>query len=393
MKERKRLFLPVIMIVMMLFGFSPIFNVDVRAFDVDTILYITEKTCPLKDGNVNIVWAKSFKTIDIDNYDFIIVDKALMSTSVKTNLQEAFFNKTRIIIAGDISRNEVREYFGLEKNTNNEEDVKSEADVKYTENPLQEDNIVDVSKFPSVGKLIYQDTIGTNITEIIVEDFSNDEKLLDAFIYCFTYDYSELSKSADSPETKSYTYSWSNVDIDTSTYITARCTINTAIKLDKNDGNPNSNDEYLGHAGYVVDTDMNSGYYLDQTDVEVKGRATSLVYAYGPPNMTNPSNATISFGLPFSLNISFTPGAARVNISKLAGGINSNNLKTRFNPVTIFGTNGLGGSMLAEADIETYQPSTSYFYGYGQFYVKTVMYNWNSPMTYYNQSWDGVSGS
>lgn len=45
--------------------------------------------------------------------------------------------------------------------------------------------------------------------------------------------------------TGDFSNSWSNVDISTNTYQYTRATITTSIGIDRNDGNPNLDGEYL----------------------------------------------------------------------------------------------------------------------------------------------------
>ena len=361
--------------------------VDGRGVDENAVLYITNDLMPVIN-DADIVIKRNLESVDVDHYNNIIVNKSMLADSSKNNLQKALLNHSKIIITGNISENSVREYFGLELRLSFEEESRPEENVQH------EDNMVDVSQFGLAGRLIYKHEADIFITPIRVENIDNSADLLGAFKYCFNYDYANLIDSSREQFGIRYSNAWSSVGVNTETYVMdSRGTINTAIAINKNDGNPNSNDQYLSHVRYTVDTDMNPGWFLDRTEVEVRGRQTSLIYDYGPNNMTNPPDATISFNLPFTLSISFSPGPARINIRRVAGGIDSNNCKLRFNAVSLFGISAVTDAMFAQADIQSYQSSSGFFFGYGQFYATTNGYQGSNSRTYFNSIWDSINGS
>lgn len=154
--------------------------------DEDVILYITNDFRPANEDD-EIVPVNDITSIDLAGYSNIIIDKEMLVDSSKTDLQKALMNQSKIIIAGDTTENEVREYFGLEKKMIIKEENPPEKST------LQEDNMVDASQFGLAGRLIYKDEIDTLITAIRVENIGNPADLFDAYKYCFNYDYAKLT--------------------------------------------------------------------------------------------------------------------------------------------------------------------------------------------------------
>ena len=372
-------------------------NFDVINAKTKSITYITEdkkEDFKLKDTNVEVINKKELKSLIASESEYYIVDGELINNSdVKSILKDAFSKKSKIIIKDkDLSRNEVRQYFGLkEKNYPEKQEVTS-AKVNSSQ-------MVDVSKFDSIGKLIYRDERGSNVTDIKVE--ANDEdKILEAINHVFEYDYLKLALKKENNVARNnilknntlfaYDNSWSNVDVDTSSYSTARCNIDTSLKIDSNDGNPNGDNEYLYYIPYVVDVEItDSKAYIDENTIEVKGKSGSLISAYGAYNQSAESSFSIS--LPFSISTTISTGTT-VDVNKLSGGINHRNVEVEYDVVGFLGADAVSKDLISEAHIESYQSDSDYFRAYGQFHVKTCEYQFRNSVTYYNSTWDYASG-
>lgn len=341
---------------------------------------------------------------DISKYNSIVIAYDDLTTALKSNVVSRFETNARIIVLGDITVQTVRKYFGVESV---EDSVSAELSEKRREADLAINNrgesAVDVSSFDPLGVLIYKTVQGVNATEIKIEDAANKVKVADGLEYCLSYDYIDLAISnTDKNRSGGYTNTWINVDVNTATYLTTRCAINTSIKLDKNSGNPNSDNEYLQYTPYVVDVDVvkssSDTYSIRKVDVKVKGSSSSLIYDYGPLNQSCGASASVSFGLPYSVSVSFSPGS-KVGITRLNGGINSNTVTIQYQIKTPIGLNGYEyDGVRCEGHIESYQRNTSYLYGYGQFNVYTYIHDFYSGepsnlITYYNSTWDTASGS
>lgn len=405
---RKKLlgFLAILISLSVVYSNTPIRALALEEQNEDQTLYIASQSNVSKvevPQQINGLDITEESTIDsrLSSYDNIIVDADRLGDELNTSLITAFDDQSRIFVLGDISVNSVRSYFGLDEIPEDISEAMHEVNSAAEIDPLC--NSVDVSAFEVLGVLIYRDISGSNVTQVRIEDSANDNLVATALQYCFAHDYLALAtRSGDNAvSTMSYTNSWTNVDVNTETYVTTRCTISTSIKLDKNSGNPNSNGEYLQYTPYVVEVEVNSGstiYSIRKVEVTVKGSSSSTIYDYGPLDQSCGASASVSFGLPYSINVSFNPGS-KVAISKISGGIDSNSVKICYQPKTVIGLDGYEyDGIRCEAHIEAYQANSGYLYGYGQYGVYTYEHDSYSGdainyLKYYNSTWDTVSGS
>jgi len=318
--------------------------------------------------------------IRVENFDNIVcTDKTKLITSVEmlnvefeSSFKEALKENSRIFVLGDIDEEEVREYFGLpvkaaisqEKMVNNV----AKGELDYAEIYGNDVEIVNVAEFPMLGQLVYKDGDDVNVTSVYVENLNDNELVADTIDYCFGYDYIGLSGSKN--RAGDFSNSWSNVDISTNTYRHTRATISTSIGIDRNNGNPNYDGEYLFYVPYKVDVDIAAPYAIHNVKLDLSGNIASKVYDYGPKDVSCDANASISFQLPKAISVSFTPGT-KVAISKVDGGIDSNNFAVEYQPKNFLAVDSYTSDrMQCEAHIQGYQTG-SYFQAYGAFEVET----------------------
>ena len=350
--------------------------------------------------NNDVMYIENDEAISIDVNEVKNIELTMAALNNSTNdefIKNAFQNGTRVFIKdSEISRNEVRRYFGLEEKdytlvSRNEEEVDDGNDAIN----------VDVSLLEQTGLMIYKEDEIINITLLRVENYKNDNVVSNAIDGVFVKDYIGLTTedmtiegiSTDSMiaegvmTTETFSLEWNSVDIDTSTYIVARGEFDTSLNLYSYVNNPNPNDQYISYVPYIADIQMNTGWYIDKTELEIMGHDSSLIAGYGPLN-TSSNTASVSFGLPYSVSVTIDMGTT-VDIDKIAGGINSRNFKVRYNAETSLGINAVSTYMNAQAHIESYQTNSS-LEGYGYFKVYTVGYQFSSPINYYNSTADFV---
>jgi len=387
----------IVLLLSLVLCFSVVLTVFVIASDKSEppctesgIIYITDKSAVdfnAEEFSVETVGKSEILLLKPEEIDNILIDLDLLDDDVRGYLLAAFAEGKKIIVRGDISRGEIKAYFSLENNEYPAEELSEKADEA-----AQPGTLVNVSTYCSAGKLIYQDIRGANITNIVVEDSGNGEKVMETFRYCFGYDYLELStRETLSDAERGMRYSicdWTNVDTATATYSFTRVMINTSIRVYSDDDNPNADGENLQYVPYIVEINPCDWCVVDYAEIEVKGGRGSLIYNYGPTEQTCGASGTVAFSMPPYIAVSFTP-CSGVTISKISGGIDSRNLKLGYNAVNILGIDWYTfDSVRCEAHIESYQPS-SFYYGYGAFHVLTyeadfVYGNTWNPITYYN---------
>lgn len=402
MKSRFYVLMSILVVLSLILSSTLVVFAAENNLDEKSTLCITSQTAhnhQLSFDSVDVETGKISASL-LSEYDNIIVDKDCFNSTIKTDLLSAYNNQRKIFVLGDVSVNYIRSYFDLDLIA---EDVSMSMNEVKTENKNSFSKSVDISSFDVLGVLIYRDISGNNVTQVRIESLDNKELVDTTLKYCFTHDYLALANSPKNnmAVTANYTNSWTNVDVTTATYSTARCIITTSIKLDKNAGNPNSNGEYLQYTPYIVEVEVNSGatvYSVRKVEVEVKGGSNSTIYDYGPVNQSCGASASVSFGLPYSVNVSFNPGS-KVAISKVSGGINSNSVKICYQAKAPIGIDGYEyDGMRCEAHIEAYQSNNQNLYGYGQYNVYTYEHDLYSGdpinyLMYYNSIWDAASGS
>nr|WP_312580176.1 hypothetical protein [Sedimentibacter sp.] len=402
MKRIKRLISLTLAIAVVLSGYT--ININAFANTVSnsqkSIKFITEENISdfqINDSSVKVIKEKDFKSLKSTELEYVIVDSNMLENEdVKFYLSDVYNHNGKIFVKGkDTTRNSVRKYFGLK-----EKEYPINKDISSSESTVENNNnekMVDVSKFATIGMLIYKDGNINNVTQLSVE-LSNDENQVNKAIEnCFGYDYLKLSGYESNESSAllqkneayaSYTELWEQIDVDTTTWSTARGYVYTSIKLKENSGNPDQSGNYLIYVPYKLDVEMDAGFYIDKTIIEVKGGTGSLIDDYGP-TPTSSSKTSFSFSLPYSLGVAFDVGT-KVDVTKTSGGYDSNNLKLNYDVVTL--VNAVDTQMHCEAHIESYQTSSS-LKGSGQWHAYTCKYQFADPITYYNSTWDSVSGN
>lgn len=328
-------------------------------YEISTDFIITE-------ANISCIENKS-------NANFITTSN-MLSNNLKNEFKLALEQSNRILIIGDLSKEEIREYFDLpvvsgtysEAPNANKDHIEEEqsSTMEYEEDVER----VSVSAFSTIGQLVYQDHSGTNVASIYISDETNSELIVNTIAYCFSYDYLGLSSRAASDD--DYENSWISLNIDTDTYSHERAIITTSLAIEKNAGNPNYAGEYLFYIPYRVDISPIDPYAISYVDLDVHGSSDSLVYDYGPENTSCNANASINFSLPYAISVGFSPGES-VDIEKVGGGLDSNNFTVRYQPKNFLGFDSYThNDMQCEAHMKGYQDG--YFYqAFGTFEIKT----------------------
>lgn len=329
----------------------------------------------------------------LDGYERIIIDASSMDESMREFLQDAFNNSSKIFVLGDFSSNELRDYLGLEMKASNEPAMlpdsiaDSEAEVVTESGEIS--RVVDVSQFPDIGKMVYQDWRGTNITNVKSSNYGDTAAIEDLIQHCLDYDYLELSTNMGVNLAPLRADSWSRIDIETDSFdCDDRCIVDTSIRLEEYDGNPDSRGNYYYYVPFIVD--ITNKAVIRSADVTVSGSSISTIDDYGPtPESCNPG-ISVSFTLPKGIGVSFTPGP-KLEISREAGGINNRSLTLRYQPLTHIGLKGYTDDNLrCDAHIESYQSVGSMAGGFGDFSILTYEYgtstagDYADPVTYEN---------
>jgi len=359
-------------------------------------VYIVDEDTEPKNNNFatyKVVQTDFLPNTDLSAYNNIIVQAECLTSSVEESIVEAYNSSSRIVFLGDISINTVRDFLGLDQN-----EMTNSTDQRYPqehENEVEQEGMENVSNYPSIGKMIYQDNRGVNITDIRVKEPENETLVKNAVLRCLEYDYLYLSTGVteDNAILRSgdFSNSWRNVDVMTKSYTLGDDygTVNVSLKVDKNTGNPNSSGEYLYYVPYIIDIEMRAGYYIENATAEVGGSDTSKIYDYGPTNTSCSANASISFGLPYSVSVTFSPGS-KVAITKESGGIDSKTVKIKYQPKDALGVNAVASNLRCDAHAETYDTNSTAF-GTGQFRIQVGEYR--QTITTYYSKWDTVSGT
>lgn len=321
---------------------------------------------------MDVVSVETFDGVEYSEKTNFITTDEMLNGDYKHWFNSVFEENNRIFVLGDISEEDMREYFDLPtKNSAYQEKANStsdDADANFYAKYGESVEIVNVAEFPVLGRMIYQNEEGTNVTTVYVEDLNDMALVANTIDYCFSYDYLRLSSEA--AKARDFNNSWSNVDVNTNTYSHERATVTTSIGIDKNDGNPNSDGEYLFYVPYRVDVDVNVPYVTHNVSLDVAGNIASSVYEYGPKDISCDANASVSFQLPQAISVSFTPGE-KVAITKTDGGFDSNNFTVEYQPKNFLGIDSYTANrMQCEAHIEGYQTG-SYFQAYGAFEIET----------------------
>ena len=367
----------------------------------DQIFYIGEtETVGLGDVYNNIVKVESLDNIICTEQTKIVTTaETLNNSKFEGALKEALKDNSRIFVVGELMEEDVREFFDLPVNAMvNQKELMNTVSKDELDGYGEDVEVVNVAEFPMLGQMVYQDEGNTNVTCVYVESLSDSELIADAIDYCFEYDYLEFSGVIN--RTGDFSNSWSNVDISTKTYQYTRATITTSIGIDRNDGNPNSDGEYLFYVPYKVDVDIAAPYAIHNVKLDLAGNRASKVYDYGPKDVSCDANASVSSQLPKAISVSFTPGT-KVAISKVSGGLDSNNFAVEYQPKNFLAVDSYTSDrMQCEAHIEGYQTG-SYFKANGNFRVETYKRQQPSggqpayvdPLIITNNSADSAAGS
>lgn len=317
----------------------------------------------------------------------MIVDTAMLDAKVEKNIKDSFEKGKRIVLIGEISEEIVRSCFGVSKYVATAD--KKEANLNGNRVSENGDEICDVSQFPKLGILIYQENGTTNVTNLYVEDLFDESLVFKTLEYCLQHDYLKFQESKDprgiAPQ--NFGYSWKNVDTNTATYTHPRCIVTTSLRLDKNSDNPNSAGEYLYYLPYEAEISMNSGFKVRKGVINTIGKPGSKVYGYGPKNESSAISVTIS--LPYGISTSIST-KTNCNIEKTEGGLDSDHVKITYQPVTSIGIDKNVDELACFSHIEAFQDNNSYL-GYGQFSFTTTSPT-QGNVTITNNSWDVVQG-
>ena len=172
-----------VMSVLMLLTLVPMTS----AFDLnqeDTALIVDNNQTSLQSEALNAlglnatIFLKDDVSADnLDGYEKIILEESSMDKSIQESLQEAFNKSAKIFVLGDLTSNQLRDYLGLEiKASNKSAMLPNNIDNPKLEETVETEKIgrvVDVSKFPDIGKVVYQDWRGTNITNVSQDMLKN----------------------------------------------------------------------------------------------------------------------------------------------------------------------------------------------------------------------------
>ena len=276
--------LSICMVCSSVFAVEPNTN---EATDNGNVFYLGEQEQTAIDiGEVQVI--ETLDGITCTEATKLITTDEMLNGSLKQELRTALAENSRILVLGNTSEESLREYFGLpSKPVYVQESVEENISENETRNTeyAEDVRVVDVAEFPMLGRMLYQNEAGINVTGVYVEDINNEALVESAIDYCFEYDYFGLSGSRN-VAARDFSSSWTNVDINTGTYVQERATITTSIGIEKNDGNPNFNGEYLFYLPYKVDVDIKTPYVIHNVKVNVAGGNLSKVYDYGPKDLS-----------------------------------------------------------------------------------------------------------
>lgn len=249
--------------------------------------------------------------------------------------------------------------------------------------------VVDVSKFPDIGKVVYQDWRGTNITNVKSSNYGDAAAIEELIQHCLDYDYLGLATNMEVNLAPMRADSWSRIDVETDSFdCDDRCIVDTSIRLEEYDGNPDDKGHYYYYVPFTAD--ITNKAVIRHADVTVSGSNISTIYDYDPVAGRHDTGVSVSISLPKAISLSFTPGP-HIEISKEAGGINNRSLTLRYQALTPIGLDGYTSSDLrCDAHIESYQSVGAMAGGFGDFSVLTYEYgttpvgDYVDPITYEN---------
>lgn len=322
-------------------------------------------------GEQNVISETEVTDKIVKEYSNLVIEEEALDEEIQKTLREAFENETKIFVTGNITANAIREYFGLDTVEAVAEDVREVGETaKQEENDVR---YVDVSLFPTVGRLIYQDWRGTNVTTVKSSNSEHWKDPTGLIEKCFNYDYLYNTTGVEKAKRRAGADTWSRVDVVTDTFECGdRCVVSTSIRLDKYDGNPDSRGNYYYYVPFIVDIENNAT--IQKVDVTTYGAPSSKIADYGPTATSVGAGASISFSLPKAISVSFTPGP-RTKISKISGGIDNKAVTIRYQPRSMAGLDSYTqDDIRCDAHIESYQ-SGPLGAGYGAFEIHTYVTN------------------
>lgn len=365
---------------------------DQNTSDSTSTLYIADglKVATQSKGvidSTDIISKENITKQVVEAYDHIVVDSTALDEEIQNVMQEAFEDGSKIFVLGNITTNGVRDYFGLDS-VSDASGESTQITANISEGTIDDGNLVDVSQFPNVGKLIYQDQRGSNVTSVKSSNTSDSEAVRALINKCFDYDYLYSTTGMEKNSALASADSWTRVDVSSDTFdCDNRCVVSTSIRLEKYDGNPDSRGNYYFYVPFIVDVENDST--IKKVEVKTYGSPTSTIDDYGPVATNVGSGVNVSFSLPKGIGISFTPGP-KTKITKVSGGIDNRDVTIGYQPLTAIGFNGYTQSDIrCDAHLESYQ-SGQLGAGYGQFHVYTYAVgtspsgDYVDPITYYN---------
>lgn len=395
----KRKILSLVMGMLMIFSIIPTTNA-VNDSQKNTTIIISSNFETLSDEesifsqelNAKHIQQSEVSNTDLCSFEKIIVDTTSMDEIIQDSLQSAYNSSSKIFVLGDISENELRNYFGLKEKKDDKSGISTTSDESSAiseETLIEGGKVVDVSQFPEVGKLVYQDWRGSNITTVKSSNIGNTEEIEALIQHCFEYDYLGLATKMESELAPMVADSWTRMDVETDSFdCDDRCIVDTSIMLNEYDGNPDSRGNYYYYVPFTAD--ITNKAVIRRADVTAKGSVTSTIDDYGPTPKSVSAGANVSFSLPFSISVSFAPGP-RIQITKEDGGINNRSVTLRYQPKTPLGINGyIGDDLRCDVHIESYQEVGAMAGGFGTFSVLTYEYgttpsgDYTDPITYEN---------
>ena len=164
-------------------------------------------------GEQNVISEMEVTDKIVKEYSNLVIEEEALDEEIQKTLREAFENETKIFVTGNITANAIREYFGLDTVEAVAEDVREVGETAKQE----EDDVryVDVSLFPTVGRLIYQDWRGTNITTVKSSNSEHWKDPTGLIEKCFNYDYLYNTTGVEKAKRRAGADTWSRVDVIT----------------------------------------------------------------------------------------------------------------------------------------------------------------------------------
>ena len=161
----KRKILSLVMGMLMIFSIIPTTNA-VNDSQKNTTIIISSNFETLSDEesifsqelNAKHIQQSEVSNTDLCSFEKIIVDTTSMDEIIQDSLQSAYNSSSKIFVLGDISENELRNYFGLKEKKDDKSGISTTSDESSAiseETLIEGGKVVDVSQFPEVGKLVY----------------------------------------------------------------------------------------------------------------------------------------------------------------------------------------------------------------------------------------------